>query len=250
VPQRLGLIISIAMLAWLAIHGPQMVVRACDYTAPWVEGFLGRHWYAPSDALEVPRNAAVLNADLTLVATGERIPLVPLAEHPSLFRPEELLPVGATVQSRNVSATVADVIDEQPPSTPVLLEGTISRSRSSGCGDTDSCDGLTFIKLDFEPGEDDMTPPSLMSTVLFVGATQDEAATMAPHEGEWLAPGDPTHLSFPLGFDITHEALWDRSPSRRPGGEPFATERATANSALRFHSHAHLLPLPDRLRSI
>jgi hypothetical protein len=227
---------SIAAAAVVALlvglGGIRAVVRACSYAPPpMVQGLLGvAEFYAPAGGLEVPRNAAVLGADITLLQTGESVSLAALPGHPDLFQPLEPLPVGAMIEVQGVQAHVVDVIDESPPSGPRITDGRIHRPRGNrGCvaGEGPECVDIVTLNLGFEPGDDDTTPPSRMTYILFMGTTRDEVAGMELQEGEWLLAADVTHLWFPLDFAADVDPDWvalqavDQAGNVSPRSEPF-----------------------------
>jgi uncharacterized protein (TIGR03382 family) len=183
-----GLALCASAASFVAARGPQRA-RACDISFPpsVTSGILGFESGTPelSPGSQLPRNLALTywstRGEPRLTLAGAAVALEPLGPSPEageigLMTPSEPLQSGALYQLDGSTAfTVADFIDTEPPSAPVLADRSVSVSDGrDGCA-YDSCGPMVTVSARIAPGSDDHTPPERLTYALYLGASAQKA---------------------------------------------------------------------------
>jgi uncharacterized protein (TIGR03382 family) len=183
-----GLAVCASAASFVAAGGPPRA-RACDVPSPpsvtsGILGFDGGNPELAPDA-PLPRNLALVywssRGVPRLTLDGAPVALEPLgpsaeAGTTGMMAPSEPLRSGARYELDGSTAfTVADFIDTEPPSAPVLADQSVSVSDGrEGCA-YDSCGPMVTVTARIAPGSDDRTPPERLTYALYLGASAQKA---------------------------------------------------------------------------
>jgi hypothetical protein len=222
-------------MGWLALSAWPRELRACEFSEYDVSGILLSHeGWSDAAQIELPRNAALLFQQLAdpaapvevgTDARGEPLSVLlePVRQGPpgqNVYRSVEPLPVGAELSSK----TVADYVDESPPTAPRVLGGAVVFNDGTGACGGNSCGDYTDLSLEIELSEDDHLRGEQLVYAVYLGTTRERAATAVRPDYVLRATGNQLWALVPDRW--THDEAYvslsalDLAGNESPRSEP------------------------------